>query len=181
VSQDASSREVSRILRAAANGGPVYDRLRAIAARRMEKERPGHTLGPTALVHEAYLRLVGSGPMTWSCKAHFYAAAAEAMRRILVEHARRRDSQKRGGGAVRLPLDVLDLAIREDRSEILAVDEALLRLEKQDARMAQIVKLRFFTGLAEDEIAQALDVGLRTVCREWAVARAFLQRELSNG
>jgi len=187
MNSDFSSREVSRILRAAAGGTPVdpaallplvYDNLRAIAARRMVEERPGHTLGPTALVHEAYLRLVGSGPLAWSSKAHFYAAAAEAMRRILVDHARARGSRKRGGGRLRLALDVLELAGREDPMEILAVDEAVSRLETQDSRMAAVVKLRFFAGLSEEESARALGVSLRTVCREWTMARAFLHREL---
>jgi RNA polymerase sigma factor (TIGR02999 family) len=183
------SSEVSRILRAAANGAPidqaallplVYDGLRAIAARKMKRERPGHTLGPTALVHEAYVRLVGDGPVSWSSKAHFYAAAAEAMRRILVDHARARGSRKRGGGRSRLAFDVVELASREDPIEILALDEALSRLEEQDTRMAEIVKLRFFAGLEDEETAQALGVSRRTVCREWTMARAFLQREMGK-
>ncbi|MHC4957660.1 MAG: sigma-70 family RNA polymerase sigma factor [Planctomycetota bacterium] len=186
---DSSSSEVSRILRAAADGAPVdqaallplvYDGLRAIAARRMATERPGHTLGPTALVHEAYLRLVGDGGVGWSGKAHFYAAASEAMRRILVDHARAQNSQKRGGGRLRLALDVVELASREDPAEILALDEAVSRLEEQDPRMAEIVKLRFFAGLQDEETAEALNVSRRTVCREWTMARAFLQREMGR-
>ncbi|MHC4450502.1 MAG: ECF-type sigma factor [Planctomycetota bacterium] len=189
MSADSSSSEVSRILRAAVDGAPVdqaallplvYDGLRAIAARKMDRERPGHTLGPTALVHEAYVRLVGGGPMSWSGKSHFYAAAAESMRRILVDHARARESKKRGGGRLRLALDVVDLASREDPLEILALDEALSRLEQQDERMAAIVKLRFFAGLEDEETAQALNVSRRTVCREWTMARAFLQREMGK-
>jgi len=190
VSTDSSSSEVSRILRAAAHGAPVdqaallplvYDGLRAIAARQMKSERPGHTLGPTALVHEAYLRLVGDGPISWAGKAHFYAAAAEAMRRILVDHARARGSQKRGGGRLRLALDIVELASREDPFEILALDEALCRLEEQDVRMAEIVKLRFFAGLEDEEAARVLGISRRTVCREWTLARAFLQREMGKG
>ena len=186
---DSASSEVSRILHAAADGAPVdadallplvYDRLRAIAARKIRGERPGHTLGPTALVHEAYVRLVGDGPLNWNSKSHFYAAAAEAMRRILVDHARARGSQKRGGGRLRLALDVVDLAVREDHSEILALDEALSRLEERDTRMAAIVKLRFFAGLEDEETARALGISRRTVCREWTMARAFLQREMSK-
>jgi RNA polymerase sigma factor (TIGR02999 family) len=190
VSTDPSSREVSRILREAAEGKPVdgeallplvYERLRAIAARQMAAERKGHTLQPTALVHEAYLRLVGDERMAWSGKAHFYGAAAEAMRRILVDHARARNAAKRGGGRVRLPLDVVDLASREDGGEILAVDEAVSRLEGQDPRMAAIVKLRFYAGLSEAEAAEALGTSERTLRREWTMARAFLQRALSGG
>jgi len=190
VSSDSSDGDVSRILRAASRGEPidqsallplVYDGLRAIAARKMGGERAGHTLGTTALVHEAYLRLCGDGPVNWSCASHFYAAAAEAMRRILVDHARARGSQKRGGGRVRLALDIVELASREDPLEILALDDALSRLEEQDTRMAEIVKLRFFTGLQDDEVAQVLNISRRTVCREWAMARAFLQREMGKG
>jgi RNA polymerase sigma factor (TIGR02999 family) len=146
----------------------------------MATERPGHTLGPTALVHEAYLRLVGDGGVGWSGKAHFYAAASEAMRRILVDHARAQNSQKRGGGRLRLALDVVELASREDPAEILALDEAVSRLEEQDPRMAEIVKLRFFAGLQDEETAEALNVSRRTVCREWTMARAFLQREMGR-
>jgi RNA polymerase sigma factor (TIGR02999 family) len=190
VSSDSSNGDVSRILHAAARGEPidqaallplVYDGLRAIAARKMNNERSGHTLGTTALVHEAYLRLVGDGPVNWASASHFYAAAAEAMRRILVDHARARGSQKRGGGRVRLALDIMELATREDPVEILALDEALSRLEEQDTRMAEIVKLRFFTGLQDEEVAQVLNVSRRTVCREWSMARAFLQREMGKG
>ena len=155
----------------------VYGRLRAIAAARMAGERPGHTLDATGLVHEAYLKLV-QGPLGWEGKAHFYAAAAEAMRRILVDHARGRGREKRGAGRVRLPLDVVDLASREDPSEILSVDDAVRRLEERDPRMAGIVKLRFFAGLSDEETAQALGITDRTVRREWTLARAFLQREL---
>jgi RNA polymerase sigma factor (TIGR02999 family) len=178
------SAEISRILRA----GPVdmdrllplvYGQLRAIAAARMAGERPGHTLDATGLVHEAYLKLV-QGPLDWRGKAHFYAAAAEAMRRILVDHARGRGREKRGSGRVQLPLDVVELASREDPAEILSVDEAVRRLEERDPRMAEIVKLRFFAGLSDEETAQALGVADRTVRRDWTLARAFLQRELGR-
>jgi len=186
---ESASREVSRILDAAAAGEPVdesrlltlvYEQLRAIARGKLRDERPDHTLGATALVHEAYLRLVGSGPANWSSKAHFYGAAAEAMRRILVDHARARGTRKRGGDRLRLALDVVDVAGREDSSEILALDEALSRLEQQDPRMATIVQLRFFAGLEEEEVAQMMKISRRTVCREWTMARAFLQREMSR-
>jgi len=145
VADTGDSREVSRILREAADGRAVdmgalmplvYDNLRAIARRRMADERRGHTLQPTALVNEAYLKLVGDARLEWTSKAHFYGAAAEAMRRILIDHARGRGRAKRGGGRARLPLDVVDLASRENVAEILSVDEALRRLEKQDARAA---------------------------------------------
>ena len=159
----------------------VYDQLRAVAERALATERPDHTLQATALVHEAYMRLVGEREVPWSSKAHFYAAAAEAMRRILVDHARARGSQKRGGDRLRLALDVVELASREDPLEILALDEAVSRLEKQDTRMAEIVKLRFFAGLQDEETAEALGVSRRTVCREWTMARAFLQREMGRG
>lgn len=176
------SKEISRILEAPSVDMDrllplVYDRLRAIAAQRMAGERPGHTLDATGLVHEAYLKLV-QGQLGWQGKAHFYAAAAEAMRRILVDHARGRGREKRGAGRVRLPLDIVDLASREDPAEILSVDEAVRRLEERDPRMAEIVKLRFFAGLSDEETAQALGIADRTVRREWTLARAFLQREL---
>jgi RNA polymerase sigma factor (TIGR02999 family) len=189
VNPDSASREVSRILRAAADGEPVdqerllplvYGQLRAIAGSQMREERPGHTLSPTALVHEAYMRLVGDGADCWSSRAHFYGAAAEAMRRILVDHARARGTRKRGGDRLRIALDVVELASRENPLEILALDEALSRLEGQDPRMAAIVKLRFFAGLEEEKVARALDVSRRTVTREWTMARAFLQREMTR-
>lgn len=189
MTQDPASQEVSRILRAAVGGGSVdesallplvYERLRAIAGARMAGERAGHTLRPTELVHEAYLRLFGGEPVPWESRGHFYAAAAEAMRRILIDHARAKQSRKRGGGRLRLPLDVVDLASRENGEEILSVDDALSRLEKRDARMAAIVKLRFFAGLSEEEAAKSLGLSPRTARREWMMARAFLQRELSR-
>jgi RNA polymerase sigma factor (TIGR02999 family) len=189
VSRDSASREVSAILRAAAEGEPidevrllplVYEQLRAIAGRQMRDEQPGHTLSATALVHEAYLRLLGDGPDPWSSRAHFYGAAAEAMRRILVDHARARGTQKRGGDRMRIALDVVEMAVRDDPIEILALDEALSRLERRDARMAAIAKLRFLAGLDEQEVARALDVSRRTVTRDWTMARAFLQREMTR-
>ena len=186
---DPDSRAVSRILRAAGEGEPVdmsallplvYDKLRAIAARRMEAESAGHTLQATALVNEAYLRLVGKERLAWSSKAHFYAAAAEAMRRILIDHARRKGRAKRGDRRRGLPFDVVDLAIRDNVEEILSVDEAVCRLEETDRRMGAIVKLRFYAGLSERETAQALGISDRTVQREWVLARAWLKRRLSE-
>jgi RNA polymerase sigma factor (TIGR02999 family) len=188
--EDTDSREVSRILQAAGDGEPVdvgtllplvYEQLRAIATRRMAEERRGHTLQATALVHEAYLKLVGSQPLHWRSKAHFYSAAAEAMRRILIDHARGKGRAKRGGGRRKVPLHVVDLASREDLEEIVSVDEAIRRLEKRDERMAEIVKLRFYAGLTEQETAEVLGVTDRTVRMDWVLARAWLQKELSGG
>ncbi len=185
----ADSREVSRILRAAEAGEPadlstlfplVYDGLRRIAARHMAQERGGHTLQTTALVHEAYLKLLGQEALGWSTKAHFYGAAAEAMRRILIDHARKRARKKRGRGQVQLPLDAADLARLNNAEEIVSVDEAIRRLEKRDARMAEIVKLRFYAGLSAEETARALGVTDRTVYREWELARTWLRRWLEE-
>jgi RNA polymerase sigma factor (TIGR02999 family) len=159
----------------------VYDHLRAIAARRLAGERRDHTLQPTALVHEAYLKLAGSSVITSDDRARFYGAAAEAMRRILVDHARSRGRVKRGGGRRRVPLDVLDLASREDVQEIVSVDEAIRRLEIRDARVAEVVKLRFYAGLSERETAEVIGVTDRTVRRDWVLARAWLQKELAGG
>jgi RNA polymerase sigma factor (TIGR02999 family) len=186
---DPDSRAVSRILRAAGEGEPVdmsallplvYDKLRAIAARRMQAEFVDHTLQATALVSEAYLRLVGNERVAWSSRAHFYAAAAEAMRRILIDHARGKARAKRGGRRRALPRDVVDLAVRDNLEEILSVDEAVCRLEETDRRMGAIVKLRFYAGLSERETAQALGISDRTVQREWVLARAWLKLRLSE-
>ncbi len=162
----------------------VYSHLRKIAQQRMNQERPGHTLQATALVHEAYLRLLGGQNVPWRGRAEFFAAAAEAMRRILVEHARARGRVKRGGGAEsprrRVPLNVVNLAVEDDPQEILSVDEAVCRLERQDADLARIVRLRFYAGLSEKETAELLGVTDRTVRRAWALARAWLRRELDD-
>lgn len=161
----------------------VYGQLRSVAQQRMKEERRGHTLDATALVHEAYLRLADETRIPWKGRAHFFAAAAQAMRRVLVEHARARGAVKRGGSgnparSREIPLNVIDLAVDADADEILAVDEAIFRLESQDADLARIVRLRFFAGLSEDEVAQALEMSPRTVRRDWTVARAWLRREL---
>jgi RNA polymerase sigma factor (TIGR02999 family) len=158
----------------------VYDQLRAVAQQRMGGERPGHTLQATALVHEAFLRLVGPRELPWHSQAHFYAAAAEAMRRILVDHARTRKREKRGGSRSRVALNVVDLAASEDCEEILALDEAFRRLEQQEPEMAAVVRLRFYAGLSVDQTAEALDLSPRTVDRRWKFARAWLFRELSD-
>lgn len=156
----------------------VYGQLLAIARRRMRQERPGHTLEATALVHEAYLRLVGSEDLSWSGRACFFQAAALAMRRILVEHARARGRVKRGGSVRHLPLDALDLAASNDTQRILDLDAAVTRLAEHDPRAAEIVSLRFYAGLSVEETAQALGLSERTVKREWAFARAWLFNEL---
>jgi RNA polymerase sigma factor (TIGR02999 family) len=180
---------VSRILRAAEQGEPldqealfslVYDELKQIAARHMAGERVGHTLQATALVHEAYHRLVASEPLGWANRAHFFFAAAEAMRRILIEHARARGARKRGGDRVRLPVNLADLAAQDDPDTILAVDDAISRLEETDPRAASIVQLRFYAGLDVEETARALSMSERTVRREWSYARVQLFRILGG-
>lgn len=160
----------------------VHENLRRIAQHRMSSERPGHTLQATALVHEAYMRLVGdaAGGLAWRDRAHFYAAAAEAMRRILVDHARRRKAEKRGGQRQRVPLSVCDLAANDDPREILALDRALVRLQQSDAAAAEIVRLRFFAGLTVEQAAAATGVSERTIKREWTYARAALFRLLEE-
>jgi RNA polymerase sigma factor (TIGR02999 family) len=156
----------------------VYGQLRAIAQQRMSMESPGHTLQATALVHEAYLRLVGPREVPWKNQGHFYAAAAEAMRRILIDHAKSRKRQKRGGAQRREVLNVVDLAASENSEEILALDEAFCRLEQQEPEAADVVRLRFFAGLSVDDTANALELSPRTVDRRWKFARAWLYREL---
>jgi RNA polymerase sigma factor (TIGR02999 family) len=158
----------------------VYAELRTIARAHMRGQRRDHTLQATALVNEAYMRLVGGSKLDWDSRGHFFHAAAEAMRRILVEHARRNGRLKRGGALKRLPANVLDLAAASDSTETLALDEALQRLEERDPSMARLVQLRFFTGLDVEETAQVLGVSVRTVKREWAYARAWLYRELQD-
>lgn len=157
----------------------VYGQLRAIAQERMATERPGHTLQATALVHEAYLKLTGAGDIPWSGRAGFLHAASEAMRRILIDHARRRNAQKRERPIVRPTLkDVADLASTEDSFEILAFDEAFLRLEGEYPEAAAVVRLRFYAGLSVEQTAEALSVSPRTVNREWTFARAWLHGAL---
>jgi RNA polymerase sigma factor (TIGR02999 family) len=156
----------------------VYDELKRVAQVQMNAERAGHTLTATALVHEAYLRLIGAEHrIPWSGRTHFYYAAGEAMRRILVEHARKRGRIKRGGGRSPVLLDVADLAATNSQ-EIMSFDEAFGRFEEQAADAAAVVRLRFYAGLSVDETAKALGVSSRTVNRDWAFARAWLYREL---
>lgn len=159
----------------------VYDELRRLAKSRLAKERGPQTLDPTALVHEAYLRLVGDGDASWGGRGHFFGAAAIAMRRILVERARARNRIKRGGGAARVELTEQALVSEPPADELIALDEALDRLSAMDARKGQVVMLRYFAGLGVEETAKALDVSVATVKNDWAFARAWLHRELSRG
>lgn len=184
--EDQDALAMSRILRAVAKGEAddsalwplVYDRLRGLARAHLAGERRDHTLGATALVNEVWLRLAVGDPIPWAGRAHFFAVAAEAMRRVLIDHARGKRRVKRGGGRRQLPLDAVVLAARDDPSEFMAVDDAFRRLEKQDGRAAEVAKLRFFAGLTVDECAQVLGISARSIHREWAVARAYLQRAL---
>jgi RNA polymerase sigma factor (TIGR02999 family) len=183
--------EVTRILSAIEQGDPqaasqllplVYDELRKLAAHRLAHQAPGQTLQPTALVHEAYLRLVGDiEGIDWDSRGHFFAAAAEAMRRILVENARRKSRQKRGGGLTRIDLDAAEpLAVPEIREDLLALDEALTKLTSLDPQSAQLVQLRYFAGLPIPEAAKALGISPRTADRLWAFARVWLLREVGG-
>ena len=156
----------------------VYDELRRLAAHKMASEAPGHTLQPTALVHEAWLHLGGDQQPTWQNRAHFFGAAAEAMRRILVDRAREKQALKRGGDLQRVDMDGVDLPMPMPDDELLALDEALDRLSTVDTRAAEMVKLCFFVGLTQEEAARELGVSLATAERVWGFARAWLLREV---
>lgn len=161
----------------------VYDELRTLAAHRLRREAPGQTLDATSLVHEAYLRLLGDGTPTWESRAHFFGAAALAMRRILVDRARRVQSEKHGGSRRRVPLTDLDVAgLGPDESNIdfVTLDAALRRMEREDERVARIVMLRFFAGLSIEATAETLGMSPSSVKREWACARAWLYDELNG-
>ena len=158
----------------------IYDELRRVAKRQLQREPDGHTLTPTALVHEAYMRLVEHhARMQWAGRGHFMAVAATAMRRILVEHARGHRSLKRGGGLQRVSLDVVELGTDERADLLIAVDDALTRLKEIDGRQAQVVECRFFGGMTEEETAEALGIGLRTAKRDWAKAKIWLHKEIA--
>jgi len=159
----------------------VYEELRALAARKMAHELPGQTLQPTALVHEAWLRLVGSENPSFENRAHFFSAAAEAMRRILIERARRRTSLRRGGAYQRVDMDQVNLATPEADAELLAVDEALNEFTKEYPLQAEVVKLRYFGGRKNDEIAQLLGVSSSTVKNYWSFSRAWLSQRIKGG
>ena len=159
----------------------VYDELKLIAQRRMNAERGAHTLQATALVHEAYMRLVVDQDMAWSSRRHFFGAAAEAMRRVLVDHARKVKAHKRGGDRARVSLSVGHLVGQEDPDRLLALDEALGTLGAEDPRAAEVARLRYFAGLTVADVALALDCSERTVMREWTFARARLSELLGPG
>jgi RNA polymerase sigma factor (TIGR02999 family) len=183
--------EVTRILSAIEQGDPkaveqllplVYAELRKLAAARLARMPPGQTLQATALVHEAYVRLVDAGQaQPWNGRGHFFVAAAEAMRRILVESVRRKRSQKRGGHLVRHDAEEVDIAAPEASEDLIALDAALEKLEESDAEAAQVVKLRYFSGLTIAEAAEVLEIAPRTVSRLWAYARVWLLREIRGG
>jgi len=158
----------------------VYDDLRHLAGNYLRRETPGHTLQPTALVNEAFLKLVDQTRVNWQGKTHFFAVGAEIMRRILVDHARAKKRQKRGGDRQRIALhDDVKISTQGDE-DVLAVDEAIVKLAKRDLRQAKIIELRFFGGLTVSEVAEVLGVSKRTVEAEWTMIRAWLRRELSN-
>src|SRR5262245_27305024 len=179
--------EVTRILESMEEGDPkvagqllplVYDELRKLAAAKMAREAPGQTLQATALVHEAWLKLAGSERQQWRGRAHFFGAAAEAMRRILIDQARRKASQKRGPARQREELHESRIELRAPSAEILAVHEALDALAAEDRMAAEVVKLRYFVGMTIPEIAEALEIAARTADRHWAFARAWLKRAI---
>ena len=183
--------DVTRILGAIERGDPsaaeqllplVYDELRKLAAQKMAREAPGQTLQATALVHEAYLRLVDEAAVRhWDSRGHFFAAAAEAMRRILVEAARRKQAAKHGGGRQRQELDAEAIAAPEPELDLLALDAALGRLAEHDPLKAKLVELRYFAGLTGDQAAAVLDLSPSTADRQWVYTRAWLRRELGLG
>ncbi len=158
----------------------VYEHLQGIARRELARERPDHTLNATALVHEAYLRLVQLDSITWEGRAHFFGAAASAMRRILISYARRRNAEKRGSGAAHVSLDDVLLAAQERPDLVVALDDALTRLAEVNERQARVVECRYFAGMNIEETATALDTSPATVKRDWLVARAWLNRELTD-
>jgi RNA polymerase sigma factor (TIGR02999 family) len=182
--------DVTRILSQIDSGDPsaaeqllplVYDELRKLAAARLAHEKSGQTLQATALVHEAYLRLVGDGQeQDWNSRGHFFAAASEAMRRILVDQARRKATHKHGGGRTRFDVDMLDVAVHANPEQLLAIDDALAKLGRDDPASAQIVNLRYFAGLTVEQAAQSLGISTATAYRHWNYARSWLHSELLN-
>ena len=183
--------DVTQILNALDQGDPhaaeqllplVYEELRKLAAQKLAHEKPGQTLEATALVHEAYLRLVDADKAShWTSRGHFFAAAAEAMRRILIDRARQKRSRRHGGGLKRRPLDQVDVASPESPADLLALDVALERFEKADPAKARLVKLRYFAGLTIPQAAEVLGIATTTADRYWAYARAWLHAELNKG
>ncbi len=186
---DARLGALTQLLRQAAEGQSqaagralplVYEQLRAIARQRMSLERAGHTLQATELVHEVHQRVMGAADIRWADRAHFYHVAAEAMRRLLIEHARKRGRVKRGGERQRVPLSILDLAAAQDEDQIVALDDALRRLEGVDGDAAEVVRLRFYAGLTLEQTAEVMDRSPRTIKRDWAFARAWLHQALHD-
>lgn len=182
-----SPHDVTELLARAGEGDPaaleqvfplVYEELRRLAHRQLQREEEGHTLCTTGLVHEAYLKLVDQTRCAWTSRAHFLAVAAVAMRRIVVDYARRHRSAKRGGMLRRIPLESVDLATEERAELLVALDDALRRLAALDPRQARVVECRFFGGMTEEETAEALGIGLRTAKRDWAKAKSWLYQEL---
>jgi RNA polymerase sigma factor (TIGR02999 family) len=180
---------ITQVLQAAAAGDPkageqllplLYGELRRLAQSQLGRTPPGNTFQPTALVHEAYLRLVGSNDPGWDGRGHFFAAAAESMRQILVDQARRKGSLKRGGGRRRFGLDVNEPVADMPGDDLIALDEALQTLERSDERAAKVVKLRFFAGLTMDETAKSLNISIPTAERDWRFARTFLASKLNE-
>jgi RNA polymerase sigma factor (TIGR02999 family) len=158
----------------------IYDELRRLARGYLRRERPGHTLQPTALVHEAFLRLIDQSQVNWQNRAHFFGAAARLMRQILINHAEARRAAKRGGEAERVSLNDVDHSAPAQEIDLIALNEALTNLERIDPRQGRIVELRYFSGLTIEEIAEVMNVAPVTVKREWIAARAWLRRELSR-
>jgi RNA polymerase sigma factor (TIGR02999 family) len=182
--------EVTRMLHAASGGDPkaaqelmplVYEELRKLAAYRMSLQPAGQTLQATALVHDAYLRLLGDGEKSWNDRRHFFAAAAEAMRHILIDRARRKAAERHGGGVEKLQLDDVVIATETNDETLLAIDEALEKLTAKDAATAELVKLRFFAGFTFAQAAEILGISERTAKRMWAYARAWLFQEIRGG
>ncbi len=182
--------DVTRILNAIERGDAkatdellplVYEELRLLAARKLSHEPPGQTLQATALVHEAYLRLVGDEPQSWHSRGHFFAAAAEAMRRILIENARRKRTLKRGGAQERVGLDDLGLAAEDTPLDMIALDEALTKFAQEEPAVFELVRLRYFAGLTQQQVAELLGIPRRTADRNWAYARAWLYQEMAKG
>jgi len=182
--------DVTRILNAIERGDAkatdellplVYEELRLLAVQKLSHEPPGQTLQATALVHEAYIRLVGDEPRSWENRSHFFVAAAEAMRRILVDNARRKRRGKRGGDRQRVDLEEADIAIEGSSDDVIALDEALMKLAKEDPTKADLVKLRCFGGLTLDQAAQVLGISRASASRYWSYARAWLFHEITSG